>query len=71
MTTSILANESGKVFDALEIKETFIFPNQSGHITLKQSRGLADEDDVIVVIPIDQVENVVRALRRAKTDVVG
>ena len=63
-----ITNDDGKVFDAVEIKETFIFANAGGNITIKQSCGYCDEDDIIVIIPSGEIENVIKALRRAKID---
>lgn len=58
--------DDGKIFDGIEIKTTYIFPNNSGCITIKQDRGWLDEEDTIILIPLEQIEKLVKSLRLAK-----
>lgn len=67
MSESILNDDEEVVFNASY--ETRIFPNANGSITIKQI--LWPDDDVMVVIPIEQVNRVCRALRNAKRDLQG
>lgn len=54
-----------KVFDSVDAVEVFV--NESGSITIRQENRMG-EDDALVVIPVDRVRDLCRALRQAEQD---
>jgi hypothetical protein len=54
-----------KCFEGYEVFDTYIFSNQLGLITIKLDYF---GNETLIQIPLDQVENVVRALRLAKSE---
>lgn len=49
--------------------ETHIFHNEIGQVSIRQLAPM--EDDVIISIPLEHVESVVKALRKAKREALG
>ena len=49
--------------------ETHVFPNERGEISIRQVVPM--EDDVIISIPVERIESVVKALRKAKREALG
>ncbi len=64
MKNESILTEDSKVFEGSIT--TYIFPNEAGSITIKQNAGPFDEYDTLIIIPLSQVENMVKSLRRAK-----
>lgn len=49
--------------------ETHVFPNEIGQISIRQVVPM--EDDVIISIPVERIESVIKALRKAKREALG
>jgi hypothetical protein len=49
--------------------ETHIFANEIGEVSIRQIVPM--ENDVIISIPVNHIEAVVRALRKAKREALG
>jgi hypothetical protein len=62
-----IVNEDSKVFNASY--ETHVFANVNGDVTIQQKCW--PDDDVLIVIPFEQISKIVRALQRAKKDLQG
>ncbi len=56
-----------KVFNSCD--ETHIFHNEIGEVSIRQVVPM--ENDVIISIPVNHIEAVVRALRKAKREALG
>lgn len=50
--------------------ETHVFPNEIGQVSIRQVVPM-ESDDVIISIPVERIESVVRALRKAKREALG
>ena len=50
--------------------ETHVFTNEIGQVSIRQVVPM-ESDDVIISIPVERIESVVRALRKAKREVLG
>ena len=49
--------------------ETHVYLNERGEISSRQVVQM--EDDVIISIPVERIESVINALRKAKSEALG